>query len=284
MASPWEAHRRRAEALRSRYPFAAEVLALYLALIDVWEESGPLTLAERPEPEQLAGWAAERVLPGVVKATEAAGPPPLVEATYGLVEAGELAGSLARWLAGAGLPPVERYLARASLRAPLEALGAAAGQACAADTASRGGSRCPTCAGPPQLTVRQAGEDRLVSAARRLICARCAHDWQFSSSTCPFCGETSGSKRTVYAEPRGGPVVAGAADPPGAEHDDRAGPATFPHLRVDACASCRRYLIDVDLGRDPRAVPEVDELAAVPLDLYATEQGLSKITPNLMGF
>jgi len=31
-------------------------------------------------------------------------------------------------------------------------------------------------------------------------------------------------------------------------------------------------------------VPEVDELAALPLDLYAAGHGLSKITPNLMGF
>jgi FdhE protein len=59
---------------------------------------------------------------------------------------------------------------------------------------------------------------------------------------------------------------------------------TFPHLRIDACASCQRYLLDVDLSRDPRAVPEVDELAALPLDLYAAGRGLSKITPNLMGF
>ena len=32
------------------------------------------------------------------------------------------------------------------------------------------------------------------------------------------------------------------------------------------------------------AVPVVDEMAALPLDLYAVEQGFAKITPNLMGF
>ena len=58
----------------------------------------------------------------------------------------------------------------------------------------------------------------------------------------------------------------------------------FPHLRVEGCTGCGRYLIDVDLGRDPAAVPEVDELVALPLDLYASEHSLSKITPNLMGF
>ena len=58
----------------------------------------------------------------------------------------------------------------------------------------------------------------------------------------------------------------------------------MPHLRIDACETCRGYLLGVDLRRDAAAVPVVDELAALPLDLYAKERGLSKVTPNLMGF
>jgi formate dehydrogenase maturation protein FdhE len=85
----------------------------------------------------------------------------------------------------------------------------------------------------------------------------------------------------VYAERRAGPVVGRDTVGRNADGGDE---AVFPHLRIDACTRCERYLIDVDTGRDPRAVPEVDELAAVPLDLYATERGLSKITPNLLGF
>ena len=45
----------------------------------------------------------------------------------------------------------------------------------------------------------------------------------------------------------------------------------------------RRYLLTVDLRKAAGAVPIVDELAAVPLDLYAREQGKRKIVPNLMG-
>ena len=58
----------------------------------------------------------------------------------------------------------------------------------------------------------------------------------------------------------------------------------FPQLRIAGCATCQRYLIEIDTERDGRAVPEVDELAALPLDLYAADQGLTKVTPNLMGF
>jgi FdhE protein len=281
---PWANHRRRAEDLREYLPYAAEVLSVYLVLLDVWEDSGDLVREDRPEPRELAGWAAGRVLPRVVKATEAAGPEALATAARDLFEAGGLEASLAAWLAGGDLPPVERYLARASLHGPLVAFEAAVGAACADDPSPRGGGRCPRCGGPPQLSFRSDGADRLVSGRRHLACARCGHSWSFSSSSCPSCGETSGSRRTVYAEKRDGPVVGrdGAGPEPDGDGDGDA--PMFPHLRIDACASCERYLIDVDLGRDTRAVPDVDELAALPLDLYAAEHGLTKITTNLMGF
>ena len=56
----------------------------------------------------------------------------------------------------------------------------------------------------------------------------------------------------------------------------------LPHLRADGCESCRRYIITVDLRKDAEAVPIVDELVALPLDLYVQERGFAKITPNLM--
>jgi hypothetical protein len=282
--SPWASHRRRAEDLRERHPFAAEVLTLYLGLLEVWEDSWEIARQDPPAPGHLAEWAAERVLPGLVKATEAAGPEPLAVAARDFLEAGRLEESLAGWLAGAELAPVERYLARASLRAPLVALGADAGAACGDDPAPRGGRRCPGCGGLPQLSFRSRAEDPLVSGRRQLMCARCGESWSFSGSTCPSCGDASATRRTVYSELRAGPVVGRDANGREATAAAPAEAATFPHLRIDACASCQRYLIDVDLGRDARAVPEVDELSAVPLDLYAAEQRLSKITPNLMGF
>jgi formate dehydrogenase maturation protein FdhE len=54
-------------------------------------------------------------------------------------------------------------------------------------------------------------------------------------------------------------------------------------MRIDACTTCSRYLVSIDLGRDPRAVPVVDELAAIPLDLHAVDRGFTKVAPNLMG-
>src|SRR2546423_426921 len=177
--TPWTSHRSRAVALCGRYPFAAELLTLYLALLDVWETGWELARAERPAPRKLAAWATERILPGVVTATGAAGPPPLAAATR---ELSTVEGVLAAWLAGGALDPVGRYLARASLCAPLVALGADAGQACADDPAPRDERHCPHCGGVPQLRFRGDAGDRLGSGRRDLGCAPGGHRCDYQAS------------------------------------------------------------------------------------------------------
>jgi formate dehydrogenase maturation protein FdhE len=79
--------------------------------------------------------------------------------------------------------------------------------------------------------------------------------------TCVACGETEGSKLVVLADPE-----------------------QLPHLRVDACERCKRYIVSVDARLEGHAVPVVDEIAALPLDIAAVERGFTKVTPNLMGF
>lgn len=216
--------RGRAEFLRERYPFAAEVMTLYLALLDVWA-TPPI------DPEH------------IVKATETSGPAALGKAVREL----DPVAAMRKWSTGLETLPVETYLARACLKGitpPVRLEGS-----------------CPQCGGLPQLSIHPVADDPLVNSRRRLMCSRCPHIWDHSGTSCPCCGEAEGAKRTLYGE-----------------SDE------LPHLRVDACSTCQRYLIDVDLRRDPQAVPEVDELAALPLDLFAAEHGLTKITPNLMGF
>jgi Protein involved in formate dehydrogenase formation len=274
---PWAPRRRRAAQLRDRYAFADQVLALYLALLGVWEEAWDAA-RERPlQARDVAGWAADRVLPRVVEVTVKAGPEPLGRAAEAVARDGGAVAWLAAWLAGEELEPATRYLARACLRVPVQVAGASA--ACAADPSPRGGRRCPDCGAPPQLSFHDHSDDALVRGHRRLACSRCAGSWSYTASACASCGEAAGGQRTIYAERRRS-VVVGRGD---ATNDNGEGAPVFPHLRIEGCGRCGRYLIDVDLGQDARAVPEVDELAALPLDLFATEQGLTKITPNLMG-
>ena len=266
-ASPWAARRARARELRERHPFASELLTLYLALLPVQEDAWSAARESPPDPALLAHWAADRVLPAVVQATAAAGPAALGKAARSHLAAGTATEALAGWLADEELEPVERYLARASLAPVLEALGDGAGAACAAAADAADGSVCPCCGGPPQVSYVAATGDSLVSGGRSLLCARCGSSWSCSRSVCPACGEGGEARLTTYSEHWGSDAA-----------------PLFPHLRVAGCETCRRYLIEVDLARDARAVPEVDELTALPLDLHAADQGLTKLTPNLMGF
>jgi formate dehydrogenase maturation protein FdhE len=259
----WTARQARARELRERHPFAAELLTLYVALVAVQEDAWSAFRESPPDPAQLPRWAAARVLPAVVDATAAAGPETLGDAVRRRLAAGSTEGALAGWLAGADLDPVDRYLARASLAPALEALGERAGEACAIG-ADGGTAVCPRCGGPPQVSCVAATGESLVSGGRSLQCARCGSSWSCARSTCPACGE---GRLTTYAERWGSDA-----------------PPVLPHLSIAACESCRQYLIEVDLERDPRAVPEVDELTALPLDLHAADRGLTKVTPNLMGF
>jgi FdhE protein len=54
-------------------------------------------------------------------------------------------------------------------------------------------------------------------------------------------------------------------------------------VRLECCDACRTYIKSVDLTKNGLADPLVDELASVPLDLWAREHGYDKLRPNLLG-
>jgi formate dehydrogenase accessory protein FdhE len=266
-ANPWARRRERASELAERYPHATEILRLYQALIDHLPPSltgegrgGGLSF------EDFVNFAVDRVLPGIVDATVSSAPPRLRDGVISVFCSADLKELIRRWLENESLTPFETYLARASISPLLEALPnkslAALDGKFPSPLVGEGqvGAFCPTCGGLPQVSYFAVSGEALVSGPRYLVCSRCATNWIFSRMTCAGCGETDGTKLPIF-------------------QDD----TQLPHMRVDGCRTCNRYLLTVDLRRDARAVPIVDELAALPLDLYATDQGLTKITPNLMG-
>jgi FdhE protein len=229
------------------------MLRLYAALLDVHEPAARAARADRPAPDGLAEYVATRVMPAIVAATLAAGPPALARAVRD--DLGPAAAAVAAWLDGAPQPPVEEYLARAASAPVLESLGAVA--ALPRPRRERG---CPRCGGAPQLSYLAESGETLLTAPRQLLCCRCGSAWVHDRLTCPSCGERSSAKRPIFSDEK-----------------------RLPGLSVDACETCRRYLITVDGRQDGAAVPIVDELVALPLDLYARERGFAKIAPNLMG-
>jgi FdhE protein len=115
---------------------------------------------------------------------------------------------------------------------------------------------CPFCFEKPLVAVLRPEGD---GGRRTLVCGRCFTEWQFRRVLCPQCGEEEREKLPVYTAPE------------------------FPHLRVEACDTCRYYIKAVDMTRDGNAVPEVDEMVGLPLDLWALEHGYQKLAPNLFG-
>jgi FdhE protein len=250
--------RDRARELGGRLDFAEAQLRLYLALVDAQERVFERALATRPAARDLAAFVVRDALPLVMEAAVAAGPERLREAVLLRFHEGDLEGIVEAWLASEEESGTDTFLARASASPVLEALPDLAATLRSGETDDR---HCPRCGGLPQLAVFGEAGEALLTSPRKLSCSRCAHEWVLSRMTCASCGETSGAKMPILSDVE-----------------------LFPHLRIDACEICRRYLITVDQRKDPRAVPIVDELAALPLDLVAAERGYTKIARNLLGF
>lgn len=122
--------------------------------------------------------------------------------------------------------------------------------------AEGGGAACPLCGSKPQLAVLRSEAE---GAKRSLLCSLCATEWRYKRVCCPSCGEERFPKLSYHRAP------------------------DFPHVRVEVCESCKKYIKAIDLTVDGRAVPAVDEISTLPLDLWAVEQGYSKIELNLLG-
>jgi FdhE protein len=114
---------------------------------------------------------------------------------------------------------------------------------------------CPHCKRKPGLGVLRPLGD---GGQRSLVCSFCLAEWEFRRIVCPGCGEENHAKLPVYT----------------AEELD--------HVRVEACDSCRSYIKTVDMTKSGRAEPIVDEMASIPLDLWAQKQGYAKLQPNLL--
>ena len=116
---------------------------------------------------------------------------------------------------------------------------------------------CPYCGAAPVAAVLR--DEPEIKGRRTLLCSLCLTEWTFPRTRCPACGEERAEKRPHHVS------------------------ESWPHIRVEECGTCRTYIKAVDLREFGLAVPVVDELASLDLDLWASGQGLSKLQKNLLG-
>jgi hypothetical protein len=123
--------------------------------------------------------------------------------------------------------------------------------------AAESGAICPWCGSRPQVAyIRDRAE---VKGRNRLVCSFCAMEWDFPRSTCPSCLE-AGPEVVLF-------------------HSAEA----MGHVRIMECRRCKAYLKSVDLRVCGVAVPLVEDIATVELDVWSSERGLRKVQTNLLG-
>jgi FdhE protein len=105
---------------------------------------------------------------------------------------------------------------------------------------------CPICGSAPGFAELR-GED--VTSLRYLYCSLCGFTWQFRRVGCPFCGCIDHNQlRTLFPE-----------------GDER--------CFLDVCEQCHRYIKTVDNRTHFGLIPEIEAMAASPLDLVARDRG-----------
>lgn len=262
----WEQRTTRAEELATKYPFASDILGFYKRVFGLqttlyaqaqqWRDAStslhgrdsfPVGLSVRPLVPRFLEFLAE---------LESFAPLPIVEAARELMRATNGASEHLLSTIVRDLLPLPTQAATVVawlfLQPYIENLAAHAHDL----RPTTAQNLCPFCLGKPVVGVLRPEGD---GAKRFLICWRCSTEWAYGRILCASCGEAAVDKLAVYTATQ------------------------FEHVRIESCDSCRRYIKTVDLTRDGRAVPVVDELATIPLNFWATEHGYQKIQPNFLG-
>lgn len=279
----WDARIRRANELASSYPFSAEGLHYYARVATfqkgVYGEiqkalsNAPRISSDRPLRDELDFFLLLPMFPGFLSLIQQIAPAPLAQAAATLAMKGSAAWQHAIedfWYSASDLtaaaddaeqaqspdqPPAtysDRVLAWIFLQPYAEYLADHREVAIVDGTPST----CPLCGGKPAVGVLRSEGD---GAKKSLICMLCAHEWAFRRIYCPACGEEREPQMAYYSAPE------------------------IAHVRVDVCDTCHTYLKSIDLTKTGLAVAVVDELATIPLDLWAREHGYEKLQINLLG-
>jgi FdhE protein len=276
----WQQRIRRAEFLAKKHSYAAEMLGFYIHVARFQEDlfgrisessaGVPPARGSQAQVSFASEWAGHPLdsrqgagatgllldsLPAFLSLVEKKAPVPLAEVAHQLRDTDpdswpDLLNDCWNRIA----PPTDpkEFLVLAFLQPYAEYVRTQA----AVEPANSTSLLCPFCNRKPGLGIlRQQGD----GGRRSLLCVFCLTEWEFRRVVCPGCAEEDHAKLPVYT----------------AEE--------LPYIRVECCDTCKTYIKSIDLTKNGLADPLVDELASIPLNLWAQEHGYAKLRPNLLG-
>lgn len=265
--SSWQKRIRRAEQLAVQHPFAAEILGFYVHLAHFQEGLYQQIERDSPKPRSAELTPSPELpellssFPAFLCLVEERAPAPFASVARDLRDSSPeswskdpMSNLLSHTWSEAGDPPEtpEEFLAFAFLQPYAEF----ARRHAVLQLDGYTHSLCPFCNRKTAIAVLRPQGD---GARRNLVCGFCLCEWEFRRVVCARCGQEDQAKLPVYTAEQ------------------------FPYVRVECCDECHTYIKSVNLAKNGLADPLVDELATVPLDLWAREHGYAKLHPNLLG-
>lgn len=256
--SPWQKRIDRAENLAEKNGFAGEILGFYVAISrfqeDLWLRQQEASISRETLSFQLPPWPGlVHHFPALLSVSEGYGPAPTVAAARELQSRSDefFSDKLNEFWNGRAEASTGEFFWRAFLQPYAELVRSHT----RLEKAPHTPCICPYCGRKPGAGVLRPLGD---GGQRYLLCSFCLAEWEFRRIVCPSCGEEDHAKLPVYRA------------------------QGFDQVRVECCDTCKNYLKTVDLTKDGLAEPVVDEIASVPLDLWAQERGYSKLQTNIV--
>src|ERR1700722_7635551 len=264
--SPWQRRIQRAQQLAGQYPFVSEMLGFYIRVARFQEDlhrqlsaafsrhAQPAAVLAALSPDQRESLSSR--FDSFLSMAEAHGPKALSELSSELRARGSsFYPDLLQhaWSTTTNSPADAPGLLAIAFLQPYAELWRPRGSLRPVSTAH---ALCPFRLRKPGFgLLRQMGD----GGARSMVCSFCLAEWDFRRIICPGCGEENNKNLPVFTA------------------------SEFDYIRVECCDACKTYIKSIDLTKNGRAEPPVDELASAPLDLWAREHGYTKLQSNLLG-
>ncbi|WP_457600337.1 formate dehydrogenase accessory protein FdhE [Hydrogenivirga sp.] len=115
---------------------------------------------------------------------------------------------------------------------------------------------CPLCGSKPSVSFLMDTEEW--EGARFLRCGLCLTDWLYPRTQCVNCGNNEDDKLSYFVEQGIG------------------------YIELQTCSECKRYIKLIDMRKDGLAVPDVDDVASLSLDLWVQSRGYTKVERNIL--